>query len=53
MEETTIKGAIEVLKQVGFPIFVASWFMLRTDKRLEALTRAVNRIEPPQEDDGK
>ena len=42
-ELTTAQAAIEIVKQVGFPVVVACWFMFRTDRRLEALTSAINK----------
>ena len=41
MDEVLIKNAVELLKQVGFPIFVACWFMFRTDRRIDNLTKAI------------
>jgi hypothetical protein len=29
----------DLISKVGFPICVASWYMMRTDKRLERLAR--------------
>ena len=41
MEEASlIKGGVEVVKQIGFPIAVAFWFMFRTDKLLQNMTQA-------------
>lgn len=42
MEPSLLAAGIDVLKQVGFPVFVACWFMFRTDKKLEDLTHAIN-----------
>lgn len=39
-EESLVKAAVEVVKQVGFPIAVAFWFMFRTDKILMSMTQA-------------
>lgn len=41
VELSLIEACIELIKQLGFPVFVAGWFMLRLEKRLEALTDAV------------
>lgn len=43
IQMSTADAAIEIIKQVGFPVVVACWFMFRTDKRLDALTEAINR----------
>ena len=41
MEEASlIKAGIEVVKQVGFPVAVAFWFMFRTDKLIQNMTQA-------------
>jgi len=36
--------AIQAIQQVGFPIFVSGWLMLRSDKREEATTVALNEL---------
>ncbi len=33
---------VRLLQTVGFPAFVALWFMFRTDKRLDDLTAKVS-----------
>ena len=43
-ELSGFQAAVEIVKQVGFPVVVACWFMFRTDKRLETLTEAVNKL---------
>jgi len=37
VEISAFEAIVELIKTVGFPIFVALWFMLRTDKKLDAL----------------
>ena len=41
---SAFEAFVEIVKQVGFPVVVACWFMFRTDKRLESLTEAVNKL---------
>ena len=43
-ELSGFQAAVEIVKQVGFPVVVACWFMFRTDKRLEALTDAIGKL---------
>lgn len=43
-EITAMQAFIEVVKQVGFPVVVACWFMFRTDKRLDALKESVDKL---------
>lgn len=43
-ELSALDKLLEVVKQVGFPIVVACWFMFRTDKKLEALTATINKL---------
>ena len=40
-----VKDWIELLKQVGFPVLVALWFMLRSDKRQDAHTVAIDQLK--------
>lgn len=40
LNENTIRNAIELVQTVGFPIVVALYFMLRTDKKISELTDA-------------
>lgn len=35
---------VNLISTVGFPIFVALWFMLRTEKVIEANTEALIRV---------
>lgn len=46
MTETSI---LQLLERVGFPIFVALWFMLRVEKRIENLIDAVKTVTQSQE----
>jgi hypothetical protein len=39
-----LNGLIELIRQLGFPIVVACWFMFRTDKRVDKLTAAVEKL---------
>lgn len=36
---------LDVISSVGFPIFVALWFMMRTEKVIGNNTRALDRVE--------
>jgi len=36
--------ALEIISQVGFPIFVALWFIVRTEKVINNNTQALNRV---------
>ena len=44
MTEEIFKQGVEFIKVVGFPAFVCAWFMLKTDKRLDKLSDAVNKL---------
>lgn len=35
---------IKVIQNLGFPIFVAMWFMYRTDKRLDKMIKLMNEL---------
>ena len=37
MELNAVEVVNEIIKQDGFPIVVALWFMFRTDKRLDKI----------------
>lgn len=39
--DLTVDNIVRVLQTVGFPAAVALWFMFRTDRKLEDLTKAV------------
>jgi len=36
---------LTLIQTVGFPIFVALWFMLRFEKRINNLKHAINNLE--------
>jgi len=38
-------GATEMIAQVGFPIFICLWFMLRTEKVINNNTRVMTKVE--------
>lgn len=42
--EFTIKDLITLIQTVGFPIFICIWFLIRTEKVLQAAVDAVNRL---------
>ena len=44
---TLVKPVSDFIQQVGFPIAVALWLLLRTDKKLDKLTDAMNEINVP------
>lgn len=44
MDGEIVKAAIALIQQIGFPIFVAGWFMLRLEKRIEVLTDAIEKL---------
>lgn len=50
LDEKTLESLIEILKQVGFPVFVACWFMFRTDKRLDRIIDLLDRLPRRKED---
>ena len=42
--EFTVKDLITLVQTVGFPIFICIWFLIRTEKVLQAAVDAVNRL---------
>lgn len=36
-----VEAGAELLKSVGFPIFVACWLLFRTDKRLDKIVELI------------
>lgn len=56
---------LNIIDKVGFPIFVAVWFLYRTDKRLEEVTATLAKLsatvelllrevdDPPESDEGQ
>lgn len=42
--QDTIRAGISMIQQVGFPIFVACWFMFRTDKYIKSNTESLNHL---------
>lgn len=44
MEATPWKEIQAFITGAGFSVFVAVWFLLKTDKTLERLTRAVEKL---------
>lgn len=43
-EKETVAAFADVLKQVGFPIVAACWFMFRTDKRIDAMRASLDAL---------
>ena len=43
MDALTDQG-IKIISQVGFPVFVAAYLLIRTDKLLRELTTAVKEL---------
>lgn len=41
MEKEFLNQIVTVIQTVGFPVFVASWLLFRTDKRLDQNTAAM------------
>lgn len=39
-----LKDIITLIQTVGFPIFIAVWFLIRTEKVIQASTDALNRL---------
>lgn len=39
-----VKAAIALLQQVGFPVFVASWFMWRMEKKLDRMADDIEEL---------
>lgn len=44
MEQGLLEGLINIINTVGFPIFVAIWFMYRSDKRQDKLIDLVQEM---------
>lgn len=42
-----LKDIAQIISELGFPIFVAGWLLIRTDKRLIEIRDAI-RGTPPQ-----
>jgi len=40
-----IDECIELIKDIGFPIFVAVFFMVNNNKNLKSLTEAINELK--------
>ncbi len=40
-ELSIFEASIQFIQTVGFPIFVAGWFMFRMEKKFDALTDVV------------
>lgn len=38
------KDLISLIQTLGFPVFVAMWYMLRTEKKLDRMTAAMARL---------
>lgn len=36
-ELSIMEACVDIIKTVGFPIFVSCWLLLRTDKRLDKI----------------
>lgn len=37
-------GTVELITQVGFPVFVALWFMIRTERVINNNTQALTKV---------
>jgi len=35
---------IQIIQQVGFPIFVCVWLLSRTDKKIEKMTEVLQKV---------
>lgn len=44
METEMVDLFLRVISQAGFPIFVAVWLLLKSDKQMEALTSAIEKM---------
>ena len=44
MEKSLIDAVAQLIRDLGFPIVVACWFMFRTDKRIEKMAKTLNEI---------
>lgn len=38
----------QLIANLGFPIVITSWFMLRTDKKLDAIVEAIHSLKKEQ-----
>jgi len=47
-----MEDAISIINNVGFPIFVAIFILIRIEPRLNKLTDAINKLIPIVEEDG-
>lgn len=45
VSEPTSSAAVELIKQVGFPIAVALWFMFRTDRVLSNFAKEMRELK--------
>jgi hypothetical protein len=45
MESQIYEMIKDLIQSLGFPIFVAVWFMWRDGKRMEKLTQAINDLQ--------
>jgi len=44
IESSTADSGISLIKQVGFPVVVALWFMLRNDKKMDDQNKVLGEI---------
>ena len=44
MESDLLDIAVQLINQVGFPIFVVLWFMYRSEKIIKANTKALTEL---------
>ena len=44
MSNADLDRVAAFISGAGFAVFVALWFLLKTDKRLEELTRAIEKL---------
>lgn len=44
MTSETVELATQFVSQLGFPIFVAVWLLVRSDKRTKELTTAIREL---------
>ena len=44
MEPEMVDLGLKVVSQVGFPIFVAGWLLLKSDKQMAALIAAIEKM---------
>ena len=45
MENVTIGILVDIIQSIGFPMFVAGWLMLRSDKKEAETKEALQKIE--------